>query len=97
MKKQLYKFYIDFGRMGELEGLFIAEEDDFNAVIGESVWFGEALGKHSDVEETMTIDMFEIIDIPADTLELLEEKIGSTLSGYNPVEMYKEYKEEMNI
>lgn len=55
---KLYQFYIDFGRMGEIEGLFIADEDAVKRSIGKHVHFGEVLGKHSDVSIVLEEDMF---------------------------------------
>ena len=43
--KKLYSFELDWGRMGSLEGLFIAEEKDVKDIIGKNVQFGEVLGK----------------------------------------------------
>ena len=92
--KKLYKFEVDFGRQGSLDGLFVSNESDFNMIIGKNVYFGEALGKHSDVEEVMTKEMFEVIELPDEVLDILEEKIGTTLSGFNPVDLLLEQEEE---
>lgn len=94
MSKKLYTFYLDWGRMGDLEGLFIAEEQDVKDIIGKSVYFGEVLGKHSEVEDEMTEDMFEAIDVPESVIAVLEEKLGTTISGYNPLEYYEEEDED---
>jgi len=94
MSKKLYTFYLDWGRMGDLEGLFIAEEQDVKDIIGKSVYFGEVLGKHSEVEDEMTEDMFEAIDVPESVIAVLEEKLGTNISGYNPLEYYEEEDED---
>ena len=94
MSKKLYTFYLDWGRMGDLEGLFIAEEQDVKDIIGKSVYFGEVLGKHSEVEDEMTEDMFEAIDVPESVIAVLEEKLGTTISGYNPLEFYEDEDED---
>ena len=90
--KKLYKFYLDYGRMGDLEGLFIAEEEDVKEIIGTTVNFGEVLGKHSWVEEEMSEDMFTVIDVPSPIVDILEDKIGESISGYNPLD----YIEDMD-
>tara|TARA_Y100000310_G_scaffold321360_1_gene378878 strand:+ start:3846 stop:4022 length:177 start_codon:yes stop_codon:yes gene_type:complete len=51
--KKLYGFYADFGRMGNLDGIFIAESDDLDAIMGKDIYFGEILGKHSDIILTL--------------------------------------------
>lgn len=88
--KKLYSFELDYGRMGTLEGLFIANESDFNSMIGQEVYFGEVLGKHSEVFDTMTEEMFDIIDVPSELLDILKDKVGSTISGYNPLDYIEE-------
>jgi len=88
MSKKLYQFELDWGRVGSLSGLFIEDEENIKQIIGEEVDFGEAMGKHSDVVDTMTEDMFTIVDVPESVLEVLETKLGKTLSGYNPLDFY---------
>lgn len=88
--KKLYKFYVDFGRQGDLEGLFIAKDTDVKKLMGTEVYFGEVLGKHSEVSEVMMEDMFTAIEIPKETLELLEKELGQTWSGLNPFDFESE-------
>ena len=45
----LYRFECDFGRMGDLEGLFVANHEDIDSIIGKRIYFGEVLGKHSEI------------------------------------------------
>ena len=88
--KKLYEFYWDYSRYGELEGLFIAEEEDVDKLIGETVYFGEVLGKHSEVFGS--IDKEDIIIKSEDQgliRDLQEVFSGSTLSGYNPLDYYE--------
>ena len=88
--KKLYEFYWDYSRYGELEGLFIAEEEDVDKLIGETVYFGEVLGKHSEVFGD--IDKEDIIIKSEDQgliRDLQEVFSGSTLSGYNPLDYYE--------
>lgn len=51
MKKAIYKFYQDHGRMGSLEGIFVADPQRVKQLIDseEEVYFGEVLGKHSEI------------------------------------------------
>ena len=44
MAKKLYKFHWDCGRQGDLEGMFIADEQAVADAIGKEAQFGEALG-----------------------------------------------------
>lgn len=92
--KKLYSFCLDYGRSGDLEGLFVAEESEISDIINKEVCFGEVLGKHSWVIAEMEESMFSVIDIPQEIINVLEEKIGKTISGYNPLEYCKRSKKE---
>lgn len=45
----LYKLYVDYGRMGSLYGIFLATKEEMKDLIGTYLYFGEVLGKHSEV------------------------------------------------
>lgn len=94
MSEKLYKFYWDCGRAGDLEGVFIAEEKTIADSIGSEVYFGEVLGKHSDVHGTLDEDDLEIIDMSEELLSELKEKLGRTISGYNPLNYIEEDEDE---
>ncbi|SOK58440.1 hypothetical protein [Yersinia phage fHe-Yen9-04] len=96
---KLYEFCLDCGRMGDLTGLFIATEDELRALQGMTIYFGEALGKHSEV----SIDDFKFEDhctVKSDDSEKIDWLIGLlgyTLSGYNPLDyFYIEEQDEYN-
>jgi len=83
--KKLYVFYWDCGRSGSVEGIFIAEEKDVKNAIGKNVYFGEILGKHSEVYGILEEKDFKKIKVSDITIKELEEVIGDTISGYNPL------------
>jgi len=83
--KKLYKFYWDCGRQGDVEGMFIADEKEIEGAIDEEVYFGEILGKHSEVYGTIDQGDIEEIKVSETTVKEMEEIIGSTISGYNPL------------
>lgn len=89
--RKLYAFTFDCQRLGRLKGLFIAEEHDVDLIIGQHVYFGEVLGKHSDISGN--IDNGEIVE-KSDDQELISklEMIfgGRTISGYNPFDYLSE-------
>ena len=91
--KKLYEFYWDCGRMGSISGLFIAEENDVMGLIGENIYFGEVLGKHSDVSGDITEDDFTVKtddqEFITKFLEIMELNETGTISGYNPFEYYE--------
>lgn len=84
MKKALYKFYADCGRMGQLEGIFISTQEKVDKLIKSKieVYFGEVLGKHSEIFGNIEKKEIEFItDIPK-VIEIVERFDLTT--GYNP-------------
>ena len=51
--KAIYQFHWDCGRMGDIAGLFVASKQDVQDAIGKEIYFGEVLGKHSEVYGTL--------------------------------------------
>jgi hypothetical protein len=92
--KKLYEFNWDCGRMGDLNGLFIAEEGDINNLIGEEIYFGEVLGKHSEIHGVLEEKELTVKSEDQDFISKLEDLLGSTISGYNPVDYYEPEEEE---
>lgn len=84
--KYLWRFYWDCGRQGEVEGLFVATEEQINKITGKSVYFGEILGKHSEVYGTIEEGEITKIDISPEAVEEVSKHLGNTWSGYNPLE-----------
>lgn len=80
VNENLYKFYWYCGRSGELEGLFKATKEDVDRAIGCEVYFGEVLGKHSEVYGTLKEGEIKLeSDDPLTVLKSVE-------SGFNPLE-----------
>ena len=93
--KKLYKFFWDCGRQGELEGLFIAEEQEVKNAIGKTAYFGEVLGKHSDVYGTIDDGEIEEVNVLQSTIDdLLNVLSSETISGFNPLEYIDDDFEE---
>lgn len=92
--KKLYSFYWDCGRMGDLQGLFIAEESDIEKILGKEVYFGEVLGKHSEVYGTVDDNDIEVVSEDQEKIEWLENLLGSTVSGYNPLDYFDPCNDE---
>jgi len=93
--KKLYEFSWEFRRMGSIEGLFIADEAAVAKLIGKHIYFGEVLGKHSEVygdleEKDLTVksDDQEFIN------KFIEIMGDGTISGYNPLDYYEEDDED---
>lgn len=86
--KKLYKFHWDCGRQGDLEGVFIATEKKVSESIGKNAYFGEALGKHSEVYGFLEVGDFSVL---SDDQTLIEKLLsisnfqGGTINGWNPL------------
>lgn len=91
--KKLWKFYWDCGRMGNLEGAFVATEEDVQSAIGKHIYFGEVLGKHSEIYGDLDAD--EIVDTgaPSGVIAWFEEFFPEGF-GYNPLNYLPEEDEE---
>jgi hypothetical protein len=87
MSKVLVAFYWDCGRMGSVDGLFVTTPEELDAAYGKQVYFGEILGKHSEVYgDLQPKDITVKSDDPA-FIDKLVEIIGSdNISGYNPLD-----------
>lgn len=60
-KEVLVRYEEDFGRMGELDALVIMSEQQFKNMSGSSVYLGEQLGKHSEVEADLSPENFKVV------------------------------------
>ncbi len=87
--RKLYKFNADFGRMGKLEGVFAAEEVDIDGLCGQEVYFGEVLGKHSEIVLTVDNDHLTIL---TDDQGFIDKAIEYELvpCGHNPFDYLNE-------
>lgn len=85
MKKALYKFHADCGRMGELEGLFIANPEVIEWLIASKldVYFGEVLGKHSEVYFEMNHEYFTCVTDDKTVIDAISKHKIET--GFNPL------------
>lgn len=82
----LYSFYVDCGRQGSLDGLFIATQEEVDKAIGKEMYFGEVLGKHSDVQGTLEAHEITLVSTDQDKVQWLLELLGTNVSGFNPLE-----------
>ena len=89
--KKLYKFFWDCYRGGCVEGVFAEEEEEVAKIIGEEIYFGEILGKHSEVCGTIKKNDIKVLSEDQDFIEKFEQIVGST--GYNPVSYFRDREE----
>ena len=89
--KVIAKFYWNYGRSGNVEGIFTCEKETLQNLYGREVYFGEILGKHSEVSGTLEEGDITILSEDQDFIEKFEQIMGAgTVSGYNPLEYIEE-------
>lgn len=86
--RKLYKFYWDCGRMGFLDGLFVAEAEAVEPLIGTEIYFGEVLGKHSEISGSLDASDIKVVSEDQDLIDkLVAANEGNfTLCGYSPLD-----------
>lgn len=84
----LWKFYWNCGRQGDLESVFVASQEEVDDLIGKRAYFGEVLGKHSEVYGNLETNDFTLLSKDANRVSLFSETVGST--GHNPFDYLEE-------
>ena len=96
----LWKFDVNYFRHGHIFGLFIAEESKVLQAIhsGQTVYFGEILGKYSEITYDFRDHDFVKILLSQETLQELCDAFQSTdLVGINPLNYIGEEEEGEEI
>lgn len=93
MSKAIYKLSIDFKRQGNLEGVFVAEKEQIEYLLNNKIkiYFGEVLGKHSEVNVIIEENEIEEVTDNDEFIELFEQYDLS--SGYNPLDYHTSMNE----
>lgn len=85
MNKVLYKFRWDCGRMGSVGGVSVSTKEEIEKNIGKDVYFGEILGKHSEIYGVLEESDLNIL---TEDQDFIEKSIlyGTSETGYNPLD-----------
>lgn len=94
MSKVLVRFFWDCGRMGDVDGLFVTTKEELEKAYDKRVYFGEILGKHSEVYGTLERKDIEILSEDQIFIDQLTHLLGDHLSGYNPLDSIEEGQDE---
>lgn len=88
---KLWRFHWDCGRQGDVESVFVATQGEIDAAVGSQVYFGEILGKHSEVYgELEPKDLTLLSEDPA-LIALFQQHVGAT--GHSPLDYLEEDEE----
>lgn len=93
--KALCRLNFDCGRQGCLEGIFIADTEDVKYLKENkiSVYFGEALGKHSEIYGYINEQEIEVITTEEKVIDIVQKY--NLENGHNPFDcMLDEYETE---
>lgn len=84
--KAVFKLHYDCGRMGELTGLFVAEKEQIKWLIDSNleVYFGEVLGKHSEIYGPLEEGDISIVTEEKSAIDLILDHDLS--NGFNPLD-----------
>lgn len=82
--KAVYKLNFDCGRSGSLRGVFIEEKELVDALIESriEVYFGEVLGKHSEVCGPIEENEITLVSDSSEVISIIEWH--DLENGYNP-------------
>lgn len=82
--KAIYKLNLDCGKNGSLYGIFVADKEYVEVLVNNDieVYFGEILGKHSDISLSIDDTDIELITDDEKVIDMFEEYELST--GINP-------------
>ena len=88
--KAVYKLNVDFGRMGDVSGVFVAEKEQVDKLlkIKPQVYFGEILGKHSEIVLTLTKKDLKFVTDDEEFIKLFQKH--KLENGYDPFDYLDE-------
>lgn len=92
MAKNVYEFTFD-DCYGILYGIFVATPEEVAKLIGQEAYFGEVLGKHSEVYGTISANHISLLTDNPEVVKWLEEKECGGL-GYNPFDHVEKQDED---
>jgi len=72
--------------------VFIATKQEINKIMGKQIYFGEVLGKHSEIVCDLDRDDLTLVTGDPKIVKLFEEH--NLESGYNPLDYYDEKMEQ---
>lgn len=82
--RKLYKFHWDCGRHGEVKCFFIEDDAVVKKCLGVRVYFGEILGKHSEIFGKLEEHDLEVLTDDQNVIDIIEKYIGKSF-GHNPL------------
>jgi len=91
---KLYRYEEDFGRMGSLDGMFFATDDEYTYFMGKTIWENDILGKHSQVQLDFDKTTVTEVKLSQTTIDEMFAVLGSHISGISPMDYFDQWQEE---
>lgn len=91
---KLYKYEEDFGRMGSLDGLFFATDDEYTYFMGRTIQEYEILGKYSEVQLDFDKTTVTEVKLSQTTIDEMFAVFGSHVSGVSPLYNFDQWAAE---
>lgn len=86
----LYQYCFSF-RGGEFQGTFVCDKEIISQLYGKNIYFGEVLGKHSELSIDFSEEDFKLLTDDQEFINKYEMLVGDT--GYNPFDYLPEDEE----
>ncbi len=92
--KAIYRLNFSCGRQGSLEGIFTADQEAMRELIksGKEIYFGEVLGKHSEICGPIEEQDIEVVTDDQNVVAMFE--LHDFASGYNPFDYINDDDED---
>lgn len=92
--KAIYKLHYDCGRQGTLHGVFIEDTERVDKLIesGAEIYFGEVLGKHSEICGPLEPHDVTLVSTDPATIKVVEDL--ELTNGCDPVQTYIWHEED---
>lgn len=90
--KGIYRFHFGCGRMGDLHGIFVADSAVVKNTMGADLYFGEVLGKHSEIYGPLDEEDLTLVTQDEAAVAVFEQH--DLASGFNPLDYVQERDDE---
>lgn len=87
----LWKFYWNCGRMGSVESIFTATQEEIDSILEKEIHFGEILGKHSEIHGPLIKANLTLLSSDQTFVNEFIQLVGNI--GHNPFDYLEEEEE----
>jgi hypothetical protein len=97
MERVIVKLQEYCGRMGSVSSIFVCTKEELESLYGREVYFGEILGKHSEIIVKLTKNNLTVLSDEQDFVDKFVSIMGNgTISGHNPLDYLEDEVDDEN-